>query len=92
VQRAVGELLLGEEGGGQDYDAQVARGRTEFERWISDHGVTFDPSLGIELVKGSVQSVDTGLSVAVGEAAVAGAAEEPDEGYARSLPDSHRCG
>ncbi len=92
VQRAVGEVLLEREGGEQKYDAQVARGRSEFDAWIAEHGVTFDPSLGIELGEEGIQTADTELSVAVGEAAKAGAAEEPDEAYARSLPDSHRCG
>lgn len=92
VQRAVGEVLLEAEGAEQGYDDQVARGRTAFEAWVSEHGVTFDPSLGIELVKGNIESVDSSLSVAVGEQARAGQSEEPDETYARALPDSHRCG
>lgn len=92
VQRAVGEVLLADEGAEQGYDAQVARGRTEFERWVSDNGVEFDPALGIALVKGQIESADTELSVAVGEAAKAGAAPQPDGAYARSLPDAHRCG
>ena len=82
VQAAVGEVVLDQEGDGQ----------AVFEDWISEHGIEFDPSLGIGLVKGQVTSVDTSLSYPVGDNATNGSAEEPNAVYAAGLPDSHRCG
>jgi hypothetical protein len=93
VQAAVGEVVLEQEGDGQaEYSEQVKRGQAVFEDWISEHGLEFDPSLGIGLVKGKVTSVDTSLSFPVGDNATNGSAEEPDAVYAAGLPDSHRCG
>lgn len=93
VQAAVGDRLLEEDGVyAAEYSARVERGRAAFEDWISAHDVTFDPQLGIELAQGRIAPVDTSLSHPVGDAATAGAAEEPDPAYAKSLPDAHRCG
>lgn len=92
IQAAVGEVLLAEEGTPGEYTDQVSRGKAEFEAWISEHGVTFDPALGIAMVKGNIESADTQLSFAVGDSAVKGGAEQPDAEYAAALPDSHRCG
>jgi peptidyl-prolyl cis-trans isomerase SurA len=93
VQAAVGKAVLAEEGApGAKYTEQVARGKKVFEDWVSEHGVSFDPQLGIAMVKGDIQTVDTSVSYAVGEDATAGAAEQPDPAYAKSLPDAHRCG
>lgn len=93
IQAAVGKVLLDQESAAaSEYSEQIARGTTAFEDWISENGVDFDPSLGISMVKGKVQSTETGLSVAVGESALKGGSEEPDAEYAAALPDSHRCG
>jgi hypothetical protein len=93
VQAAVGQRLLAQEGArGAKYSERVARGKKAFEDWVSENGVTFDPQLGIAMVKGDIQTVDTSVSFAVGEDATAGAAEQPDPAYAESLPDAHRCG
>lgn len=93
VQAAVGEVVLEQEGDGEAaYTEQVERGQVAFEDWISEHGLEFDPSLGIGLVKGQVTSVDTSLSFPVGDDATDGDAETPDAAYATGLPDAHRCG
>lgn len=92
VQRSVGESLLAQEGAEQGYDAQVARGKAEFDQWIVANDVRFDPSLGIALVDGQIASADSALSVPVSDQAVAGAEPEPNQTYARSLPETHRCG
>jgi len=95
MQAAVGGALLEEEGAegaeGAEYSDQVARGQQAFEDWISENDVTFDPSLGVTLVNGNVESEDSSLSFAVGDNAVEGAAEEPDPAYAAALPDSQTC-
>ena len=93
MQAAVGQALLEEEGGSTAaYSEQVARGQQAFEDWISAHGVTFDPALGVTLEKGQVTSEDTSLSFAVGDSAVNGAADEPDPAYAAALPSAQACG
>ena len=93
VQAAVGKLLLGEEGTtGAQYSDQVARGRQAYEDWISENGVTFDPQFGIGMVKGNIEPVDTAVSFPVGANAKAGAAGQPDQAYAKSLPGAHSCG
>ncbi len=93
VQVAVGQVLLAEEGvTDARYSDQRARGATAYNDWIAEHGVSFDPQLGIELVDGEIQQVDTSVSHAWGDTAQAGAAEEPDPAYAAALPPSQRCG
>lgn len=93
IQAAVGAQALEQEGGSAaEYSDQVQRGKRAFEDWISENGVEFDPQLGVDLVKGQVQPVDTSVSYAVGEDAVEGAKEQPDPAYASGLPDAHRCG
>ena len=54
--------------------------------------MTFDPKFGVDLVDGEARPVDTSLSYPVGEAAVAGAQQNPDPSYAQTLPGSQRCG
>jgi hypothetical protein len=72
-------------------EAQKA-GQTIFNDWISQHDVTFDPSLGVALQKGNIARVDGSLSYAVGAAAKGGASGNPDHAYASALPSTHRCG
>jgi hypothetical protein len=93
VQAAVGKLLLDDEGTTDaQYSDQVDRGRQAYEAWISKHGVTFNPQFGVAMVKGNPEPVDTSVSLAVGDNAKAGAAEQPDPAYAKSLPGPHSCG
>lgn len=93
IQAAVGRQLLDEEGAGDvKYSDTVARGQAAYEDWTAENGVTFDPKFGVDLVDGEAQPVDTSLSYPVGEAAVAGAQQNPDPSYAQTLPGSQRCG
>ena len=93
VQAAVGEELLTAEGTtGAQYSDQVARGRQAYEEWISEHGVSFNPQFGVAMVKGNIEPADTAVSFPVGDNAKAGASQEPDQGYAESLPGAHSCG
>ena len=93
IQAAVGGRLLDEEGVGQaPISERVTRGQQAYADWVEQNGVSFDPQLGVNLVDGEVQPVDTSLSYPVGDAAVAGAKPSPDASYAASLPDSQRCG
>ncbi len=93
IQAAIGRQLLDEEGAGdvKSSDA-VARGQEAYEDWVAENGVSFDPELGVDLVDGEVQPVDTSLSYPVGDDAVAGSKPSPDAAYAQTLPDSQRCG
>jgi hypothetical protein len=93
IQAAVGRKLLEEEGAGDPaYSDTVARGEDAYADWIADNGVTFDPKLGVDMVDGEVQPVDTSLSYPVGDTAVAGSKQTPDPSYAQGLPESQRCG
>ena len=93
IQAEVGDQLLREDGTTDaKFDDRVARGKQVFEDWIAEHGVEFDPSLGVELDEGAIANVDTGLSYAVSDDASNGAMPQPDPAYSRSLPDAHRCG
>ena len=93
IQAAVGEELLSDEGTtGAQYSDQVARGRQAYEEWISEHGVSFNPQFGVAMVKGNIEPADTAVSFPVGDNAKAGAAQEPDQTYAESLPGAHSCG
>ena len=67
-------------------------GQQIFNDWLSQHPVTFDPSLGVTLQKGNIARQDGSLSYAVGAAAKNGDAANPDHQYAAALPSSHRCG
>ena len=70
----------------------MARGRQAYEEWISENDVSFDPQFGVAMVKGNIEPADTAVSFAVGDIAKAGAADEPDQAYAESLPGAHSCG
>ena len=67
-------------------------GQAIFDDWISQHGVTFDPSLGVAIKKGAIAREDGSLSYALGTDAKSGAAANPDAQYAAGLPSTHRCG
>lgn len=93
IQAAVGKQLLEDEGAEDvKYSDTVARGKDAYVDWVADNGVSFDPKLGVGMVDGEVQPVDTSLSYPVGDTAVAGSKQTPDPTYAQGLPDSQRCG
>jgi hypothetical protein len=89
VQAAVGESVL--DGAGEDAELAAA-GREEFDAWISEHGVEFDPSLNTDIKDGSFSIRDDAVSFAVSERAKAGMAEQPNPVAARELTSAQRCG
>lgn len=89
VQAAVGEAVLDGEG---EYADFVAAGTDEFETWIAENGVEFDPSLDTVVKDGAIDTQDGSVSFAVSELAKNGQAEEPNSVLARQLPQSQRCG
>ena len=89
VQAAVGEVVLDGEG---EYADFLAAGTDEFETWIAENGVEFDPALDTTVKDGVIGPEDGALSFAVSERAVNGQAEEPNSVTARQLPASQRCG
>jgi len=89
VQAAVGEVLLDGDGDYQDF---VNAGADEFETWIAEHDVEFDPSLNTSVADGTITTQDDAVSFAVSEQAKAALEEQPNAALARELPASHRCG
>lgn len=89
VQAAVGEVVLDGEG---EYADFVAAGTDEFETWIAENGVEFDPALGTTIKDGTLTAEDGSVSFPVSELAKNGLAEQPDSATARKLPQSQRCG
>ncbi len=89
VQTAVGEEVL--DGVGEDAELAAA-GREEFDAWISEHGVEFDPSLNTEIKDGVFSVRDAAVSFAVSERATSGMAEQPNAAAARELTTAQRCG
>lgn len=62
------------------------------EGWPDAEDMHVDPRFGLALREGQLVPSDTTLSVPVSEAALAGAAEQPDPAYAGTLPAGQRCG
>lgn len=89
VQAAVGEVVLEGEG---EYADFVAAGTDEFETWIAENGVEFDPAFDTTIKDGTVAAEDGSVSFAVSEMAKNGQAQEPNSETARLLPPSQRCG
>ena len=89
VQAAVGEAVLDGVG---EYEDFVAAGTEEFEAWIAENGIEFDPSLNTVIKDGAISTADQSLSFAVSEKAKAGLATEPESVATRRLTDSQRCG
>ncbi len=89
VQAAVGEVVLDGRGERADF---VAAGTDEFETWIAENGVEFDPVFGTRTKDGGLTAEDGSVSFAVSEMAKNGQAEEPNSVTARLLPPSQRCG
>lgn len=93
VQIAVGELLLREEGVATPGPTESGeRGREAFITWLDENEVEVNPEYGISVDDAAINTADSSVSFAVGDAALQGMAEEPDPAYAASLPDSQRCG
>jgi hypothetical protein len=93
IQEAVGEQLLRAKGAADPtIEKARARGQRVFNTWLADHDVAIDPQFGVEIKGGQAVPTDTSLSYAVGDTAKNGQADSPDQEYAASLPDSHRCG
>jgi hypothetical protein len=90
VQAEVGEQVL--DGEGATRDEFVAAGGEEMQRWISENGVEFNPSLNTTIRDGQIATADGSLSFAVSDAARTGMEEQPNAALARQLPGSHRCG
>ncbi len=89
VQAAVGEAVLDGEG---EYEDFVAAGTDEFETWIAENDVEFDPALNTAMKDGVPDSADGSLSFAVSETARNGQVAEPNSMTARLLPETQRCG
>jgi hypothetical protein len=89
VQAAVGEVVLDGEG---EYEDFVSAGADEFETWIAENGVEFDPAFDTTIKDGVPDAADGSLSFAVSEMAINGQAAEPNSMTARQLPASQRCG
>ncbi len=89
IQAAVGEQVL--DGVGEDAELAAA-GREEFDAWISENGVEFDPSLNTEIKDGVFSIRDAAVSFAVSERATSGMAEQPNSVAARQLTEAQRCG
>lgn len=93
IQEAIGEKLLRAKGAADPtIDQARASGQKAFNAWLADHDVSIDPQFGVSIKDGRAVPTDTSLSVAVGDTAKKGQADSPDQEYAASLPDSHRCG
>jgi len=89
VQAAVGEVVLDGEGEAADF---AAAGVDEFETWLAENDVEFDPTLNTTITDGVIGPEDGALSFAVSDLAVNGQAQEPNSALARQLPATQRCG
>jgi peptidyl-prolyl cis-trans isomerase SurA len=93
VVTAIGEKELQRQGStASGSDAAVSAGKKVFSRWLDDHDVRIDPKFGVRISQGQPVPTDGSLSYAVSDAAKQGDAAQPDQLYAASLPDAHRCG
>ena len=89
----VGEIVLDEQGVSDPTTEQVTQaGIDVFNQWPDANGIEVDPRYGLANVDGVLKPVDTNTSVAVGETAKLGLAEQPDPAFAETLPLTHRCG
>ena len=89
VQAAVGEVILDGDG---EYEDFVAAGTDEYETWLAENGIEFDPALNTVVKDGVIETEDGGVSFAVSELAKNGLAEQPNSVIARQMPATHRCG
>lgn len=92
IMQEAGRKALEEEGdASDDPEAQTARGREIFADWVEDNTVVIDPRYGLAVIEGDLAPADTGVSVAVSPAALAGTAEQMDPAAAAALPEPQRC-
>lgn len=93
VAAAVGAQLLAADGIAEPgYEDSVARGIDQFKQWIEAEDIVIDPSYDLELVDGTTTFMDKSTSLAVSDIAKAGSAQQPEQTFAASLPQSQRCG
>lgn len=93
VTAQVGRKVLASQGkaGASDEEAASA-GQQALADWLDAQDVAFDPRYSITIKDGQTAGQDTSLSFPLGDAAVRGSAEAPDQAYASSLPAAQRCG
>lgn len=89
----VGTIVL-DKGGVTDAstDQVTQAGVDVFNQWPDVHGIEVDPRFGLAAVDGSITTVDTSTSVAVGTTAKDGLAGTAGSDFVRSLPSTQRCG
>ena len=93
VQQAVGAKVLAAQGtAGASSQSAAKAGQAAFAKWFDQNDVTIDPQFGISIKDGQTVKTDTSISYPVGDNAKQGEAATPDQSYAASLPDAHRCG
>jgi hypothetical protein len=93
VQQAVGEQVLRDQGVRKPQPSDsLAAGQQAFAAWLDKQDVSIDPQFGVSIKNGQAVPVDTSISYPLGETATKADAKTPDQEYAGSLPDSHRCG
>lgn len=94
----IGRELLAEEGVEDAADeAALERGTEVLGTWLADNEPEIDPRYGMALVTLQPERVDTSTSFAVSEAATGASTENLQDqaamtAYARTLPESQRCG
>ncbi|GAA2129463.1 hypothetical protein [Nocardioides bigeumensis] len=93
VLTLVGRLELEKDGiTDASSDDALAKGQDALDIWLAKNEPEIDPQYGLALVEMQPETRDTSTSFAVSDLALQGAAEELDPAYARSLPESQRCG
>ena len=73
----------------------TARGKELLSTWLAVNEPEIDPQYGLKLVELQPEYLDTAVSFPVSDSAKGGALAPGDEdqaAYARTLPDSQRCG
>ncbi len=89
----IGKKILDEQGVADPTSDDVTQaGLDVFNKWPDANGIEIDPRYGLANVDGVLKPIDTNTSVAVGETAKSGLADDPDPAFAESLPTTHRCG
>jgi len=73
-------------------EESLAKGQDVMAVWLAENEPEIDPQYGLALVELQPEVRDTSTSFAVSELATQGSAEQIDPAYARSLPESQRCG
>jgi predicted extracellular nuclease len=73
-------------------DDSLAKGQDALNTWLATNEPEIDPQYGLALVELQPEVRDTSTSFAVSDLAKQGASGQVDPAYARSLPESQRCG